>query len=381
MHRASTRYTKRSSSTKARQSPGQLPDSLQVGEGGDLRRKILQRTHSIASRSTSNSSATTTSSGGTSKSRSPGLESYMSAFLSPPRRSPSSMASSPSSGHSPSPLSSSSSAFENHRRHSFHSGPNQALSPPAPGSKDREDVDITDYYSESVRKRGLYATTFGDFPNSSSSPPPSYTGNREDIDSMKDLDFGLQILLVRQMFGADGVPGVQCGQGRNALNSTFGSASGSSHVPLDGDIGEGVPMDSESDRRRGTILNTSVGDIDAGASDYASVDIGSGFSTTIKTQRHPVGAVKSSKNVREERSPLADRGPDNGETTNGVRSALDSPFEADICDVELTSLSPRVGYEHTFMNFTPPHAFDAFAPTQPPPCRIKTVSQLPTGMF
>jgi len=194
---------------------------------------------------------------------------------------------------------------------------------------------------------------------------------------MKDLDFGLQILLVRQLLGTNGVPGVQHGQDRNAFNSTFGSAVGPSHVPLDGDIGEGVPMESDSDRRRG------VGERDAGASDNASIDgfdIGSGFSTT-KVQRQPAGAVKLSRNVVDERSPLADRGPGNGEITSGFKSTLDSPFEADICDVELTSLSPRVGYEHTFMNIMPPHAFDAFVPVRPPPCRIKTVSQLPTSMF
>jgi len=384
MHRASTRYTKHSSPTKARQSSAQFPDGLQVGEGGDLRRKILQRTHSIASRSSSNSSATTTSSsGGTSKSRSPGLESYMSAFLSPPRRSPSSMSSSPSSGHSPSPVPSSVSAFENYHRYSFYPSHKQVLSPPAPSSKDREDVDITDYYSESIRKRGLYTNQFGDLPNppSSPSPLPSCTGEREETGSMKDLDFGLQILLVRQLLGTNGVPGVQHGQDRNVLNSTFGSAVGPSHVPFDGDIREGVPMDSDSDRRRG--FDASVGEQDAGASDNASIDafdIGSGFSTT-KAQRQPAGAVKLSRNIVQERSPLADRGPDNGEITGGFKPTPDSPFEADICDVELTSLSPRVGYEHTFMNIMPPHAFDAFSPIRPPPCRIKTVSQLPTSMF
>jgi hypothetical protein len=312
MHRASTRYTKRSSPTKARQTSGQPPDGLQVGEGGDLRRKILQRTHSIASRSSSNSSATTTSSsGGTNKSRSPGLESYMSAFLSPPRRSPSSMSSSPSSGHSPSHVPSSSSAFENYHRYSFYPSHKQVLSPPAPSSKDREDVDITDYYSESIRKRGLYATPFGDLPNPSPSPSPSScTNKREETDSVKDLDFGLQILLVRQLLGTNGVPGVQHGQDRNAFNSTFGSAGGLSHATLDGDIGEGVPMDSDSDRRRGVRFDASVGERDAGASDNASFDsfdIGSGFSTT-KVQRQPAGVVKLSRNVVEERSPLADRG-------------------------------------------------------------------------
>lgn len=382
MHRASTRYTKRSSSTKARQSSGQLQDGLQAGEGGDLRRKILQRSHSIASRSPSNSSTTTTSSSGnTSKSRSPGLESYMSTFLSPPRRSPSSLSSSPSSGRSPSPAPSSTSAFENYHRYSFYPNPKQVLSPPAPGSRDREDVDITDYYSESIRKRGLYAPPFGDLSNPSSLPLPSSscTGQREEIDSMKDLDFGLQILLMRQLLGTNGVPGIQCGQDRNALNSAFGSVSGLSHVLLDGDIGEGVPMDSDSDRRWGMRFNTSVGVRDAEASDNASVDgldIGSGFSTA-KVQRQPAGAVKFSRNAVEERPPPAE----NADIASRFKSTLDSPYEADICDVELTSLSPRVGYQHIFTNATPPHAFDAFSPIRPPPCRFKTVSQLPTSVF
>ncbi|KAF9650136.1 hypothetical protein BDM02DRAFT_3112559 [Thelephora ganbajun] len=381
MHRASTRYTKRSSSTKARQSPGQFPDGLQVGEGGDLRRKILQRTHSIASRSASSSSATTaSSSGSTNKSRSPGLESYMSAFLSPPRRSPTSMSSSPSSGYSPSPGSSPLSAFENYHRYSFYPTPKQALSQPAPGSKDREDVDITDYYSESIRKRGLYATPFGDLQNSSSSPPSSScTGKREETDSMRDLDFGVQVLLVRQLLGTNGVPGIQRGQGRNALSSTSGPASGPSHVPPDGDIGEGVPMDSDSDRRRGVSFNTSVGGQDAGASDNVNIDgfaIGSGCSTT-QVQQQPVGAVKLSRDVEEEWSPPAY----SGDIINASKPTLDSLYEADICDVELTSLSPRVGSEYTFMNIMPPHAFDAFVPTRPPPCRIRTVSQLPTSVF
>ena len=194
---------------------------------------------------------------------------------------------------------------------------------------------------------------------------------------MKDLDFGLQILLVRQLLGVNGVPGIQGGQDRNVLNSTFGSASGPSHVPLDGDIGEGIPMDSDSDRRQGVRFTTGVGGRDAEASDNASVDdfdIGSGISTT-KVQRQPTGAVKLSKNVVES-APV-----DNGNITNGFKSILDSPCEADICDVELTSLSPRVGYEHTFMNTMPPHAFDAFTPIRPPPCRFGTVSQLPTSVF
>ena len=372
MHRASTRYPKRSSSTKARQGPGQFPDSLQVGEGGDLRRKILQRTHSTASRSTSTSSTTTiSSSGGTNKSRSPGLESYMSAFLPPPRRSPSSMTSSPSSGQSPSPLPPSLSAFENYHRYSFYPAPKQVLSPQAPGSKDREDVDITDYYSESVRKRGLHATPFGDLPNS---PPPSCTDKHEEVGSMTDLDF-VQSLLVRQLLGTNGIPGVQHGQDRNA--STSGSALGRSHASLDGDIGEGIPMDSDSDRRRGTSFNTGVGDRDAGASDNASVDgcdIGLGFSIT---NVHTAGAFELSRNAAEVRSPLVE----NGYITNGAKAILDSPYEADICDVELTSLSPQVGGDHTFLNIAPPHAFDAFVQKRPPPCRIRTVSQLPMSVF
>lgn len=381
MHRASTRYTKRSSSAKARQSSGQLPDGLQVGEGGDLRRKILQRTHSIASRSTSNSSATTASStGGTSRSRSPGLESYVSAFLSPPRRSPSSKSASPSSGHPPSPAPSSTSAFENYHRYSFYLNPKQVLSPSALGSKDREDVDITDYYSESIRKRGLYASPFGDLSNPPSVPlsPSTCTGKREETNSMKDLDFGLQILLVRQLLGTNGVPGIQHGEDRNPLSPTFGSAAGPSHVLPDGDIGEGVPMDSGPDRRRGVGFNTSIEERDAGASDNASVDgfdICSGLSTA-KVQQQPVDAVKLYRNVVEERLPPAD----NGDIINGFKSTLDSLYEADICDVELTSLSPRVGHEHTFMNAMP-HAFDAFTPIRPPPCRFKTVSQLPTTVF
>lgn len=379
MHRASTRYTKRSSSTKARQSSSQLSDGLQVGEGGDLRRKILQRSHSTASRSTSNSSTTTTSStGSTSKSRSPGLESCMSAFLSPPRRSPSSKPSSRSSGYPPSSTPLSTSAFENHRRYSFYPSHKQVLSPPVLGSKDREDVDITDYYSESVRKRGLDAAPFGDLSNPSCVPPlPStYTGKREETGSMKDLDFGLQILLVRQLLGTNGVPGIQHVEDQNSLSPTFGSASGPSHVLSDGDIGQGVPMDSDSDRRRGVGFDTSMGERDAGASDSASVeglDITSGLSTT-KVQRQLADAVKLCRNAVEERLPPAD----NGDIPNGFKSPLDSLYEADICDVELTSLSPRVGYEHTFMNIMPPHAFDTFTPIRPLPRRFKTVPQLPT---
>jgi len=244
-------------------------------------------------------------------------------------------------------------------------------------------VDITDYYSESIRKRGLYGSPFGDLSNPSSLPlpSPSCIGKREEADSMKDLDFGLQILLVRQLLGVNGVPGIQRDQDRNVLNPTFGSALGSSHVFLDGDIGEGVPMDSDSDRRRGVSFDAGVGGRDAGARENASddgFDIGSGFSTT-KVQRQPAGAVKLSKNALEEqeRSPLVD----NGDITNGFKSTPDSPYEADICDVELTSFSPRVGYEHTFMNNMPPHAFDAFASIRPPPCRFKTVSQLSTSVF
>ena len=241
-------------------------------------------------------------------------------------------------------------------------------------------MDITDYYSESIRKRGLYAPPFGDLPSPSAPLSPSSCTNKrgEDTDSMKDLDFGLQILLVRQLLGTNGVPGIQRDQGRSASNSAFGSASGPSHVLLDGDIGEGVPMDSDSDRRRGVSFNTSVGERDPGASDNASVDafdISSGFSITEVQQ--PAGSIPLSRNVVEEQLPPAD----NGGITNGLKSTLDSPHEADICDVELTSLSPRVGYEHTFTNFMPPHAFDTFAPIRPPPCRMKTVSQLPTSVF
>jgi len=197
---------------------------------------------------------------------------------------------------------------------------------------------------------------------------------------MKDLDFGLQILLVRQLLGVSGVPGIQRDQDRNVLNPTFGSALGSSHVFLDGDIGEGIPMDSDSDRRQGASFNAGVGERDAGARDNASddgFDIGSGFSIT-KVQLQPTGADELSKNaVEQERSPPID----NEDITNGFKSTPDSPYEADICDVELTSLSPRVGYEHTFMNNMPPHAFDAFASIRPPPCRFKTVSQLSASVF
>jgi len=242
-------------------------------------------------------------------------------------------------------------------------------------------VDITDYYSESVRKRGLCAPPFCDLSNPSSVPlsPPTCTGKYEGTDSMKDLDFGLQVLLVRQLFGTNGVPGIQHGEDRNRLSPTFGSASGPSHVLPDGDIGQGVPMDSDSDRRRGVGFNTSMEERDAGASDSASVDgldIASGLSTT-RVQRQLADAVKLCRNVVEERLPPAD----NWEITNGFKSTLDSLYEADICDVELTSLSPRIGHEHTFMNTMPPHAFDAFAPIRPPPCRFKTVSQLPATVF
>lgn len=382
MHRASTRYSKRSSSTKARQGPGQHPDGLQLGEGGDLRRKILQRTHSIASRSPSNSHAATTSPNNISKPRSPGLESYyMPAILSPPRRSSSSMPSSPSQGYFPSPGPLSPSTLENHHRYSFYSTPKQVSSSQVPGSKDREDVDITDYYSESIRMRGLYATQFADLPNPPSTTPSSpTTRKREGADSVKDLDFGLQMLLARQLFGTNGVPGVQRVQDRNALGSTLGSPLGLSHVlPPDGDIAEALPIDSDSDRQRGVSFNMNVGEEDAEANGYASIngfDMSSGFSAT-KAQRRSVDAVKLSGNVAEERIPP----PDDGDITNSHRTTFDSSFEADICDVELTSLSPRVGCEHTFMNFTPPHVFDAFPPMRPPPCRIRTVSQLPTSVF
>jgi hypothetical protein len=361
MHRASTRYTKRPSSTKTRPGPGQYPEALHTGEGGDLRRKILQRTHSIASRSVSNSSVTTNSPGSTTKPRSPGLESYyMSAFLSPPRRSPSSAPSSPSPGHFPSPVPPSSPGFENHRRYSFYPSPKQTLSTPAPGSKDREDVDITDYYSESIRLRGLYATPFGDLPSPSPSPlSSSNTSKREETDSVTDLDFGLQMLLVRQMFGTNGVPGIQRGQDRNALDHTFGSSLGLPQVPPDGDLGEGLLITSDSVRRRGVSFTMGVEGRDAGAADNANIDVYSEFSTTKGW------------------SPSAD----NGNFTDSSKLTLDSPHEADICDVELTPLSSRVGYENTFMNITPPHVFDAFSPILPPPCRIKTVSQLPTSVF
>ena len=382
MHRASTRYPKHSSSTKARQGPGQYPDALQVGEGGDLRRKILQRTHSIASRSTSNSSTTTTPPGGMNKSRSPGLESYyMPAFLSSPRRSPSSLPPSPSQGHFPSPGTFSSWPLENHHRYSFYSNPKQVPNSQAPGPKDREreDVDITDYYSESMCMRGLYGTQFSDLPNPPSpSTAPSSAGKREDIDPVKDLDFGLQ-MLARQLFGINGVPGAQRGKDQNSLNSMFGSAGEQSHAHSgDCDIGEGLPIDSDSDRQRGVSSNTSMGEGDAGTSDNASVDdfdIGSEFST-ISAPRQLTDAVKLSRNDTEDRSPAAE-----GDITNSSSLISDSPFEADICDVELTSLTPRVGCEHTFMNFTPPHVFDAFPPMRPPPCRIRTVSQLPTSVF
>lgn len=192
---------------------------------------------------------------------------------------------------------------------------------------------------------------------------------------MRDLDFGLQLLLMRQILGTNGVQGTQRGQDRNALNPAFGSALGPSHVPLDGDIGEGVPTDSGSDRRRGASLDTSAVNRDAGARENANVDgfdIGSEFSSP-----KIAGAFELSRNIAEERSPLGD----NGDITNGAKSILDSPYEADICDVELTSLSPQVGCEHTFTNITPPHAFNAFVPNRPPPCRIKTISRLPISVF
>jgi len=195
---------------------------------------------------------------------------------------------------------------------------------------------------------------------------------------MMDLDFGLQILLAQQLLGTTGVQGIQRGQDRNTLNPAFGSALGPSHVPPDGDIGEGVPLESDSDRRRSASCNTSVGDRD-GARDNTSVDgfdIGSGFPAP-----KVAGAVKPSRNAVGERPPLVDRNADDGDITNGARSILDSPYEADICDVELTSLSPQVGCEHSFTNFTPPHDSNASVPNRPPPCRFKTVSQLPISVF
>lgn len=382
MHRASTRYSKRSSTTKARQGPVQYPDSLQVGEGGDLRRKILQRTHSIASRSIPNSATTTTPSGTRTKSTPSGLESYyMPALLSSPRRSPSSLPSSSSQGHFSSPGPLSSSALENHRRYSFYPSSKQVPNSPNPPFKEREDVDITDYYSESIRMRGLYATPFSDLPNPSPSSLSSpRASKREETHSVKDLDFGLQMLLARQWFGTNGVPGVQGGQDRNALKPTFGSAGSQSHVlPGDGDIGEGLPVDSDSDRQRGVSFNMSVGEWDAETNDNASVDgfdISSGLSPTGAQQRC-TDAVKTCRKVAEGLSSPVD----NGGTTISSMLILDPPYEADICDVELTSLSPRAGCEPTFMNFTPPHVFDAFLPIRPPPYRIKAVSQLPTSVF
>ena len=378
MHRASTRYTNRSSSTKARQGPGQYPNTLQVGEGGDLRKKILQRTHSIASRSISKSA--TTPSGTKSKSTPPGLESYYTpALLSSPRRPPSPLTSPPARGHFPSPGPLSSSALENRYRYSFYPSPKQVSSLPIPPYKEREDVDITDYYSESTCIRGLYPTTFSDLPKS---PPSSlstpYNAKREGSNSVQDLDFGLQMLLAQQLFGTN--PVIQRGQDRNALNSTFGSAGAQSHgQSSDSDIGEGPPIDSDSDRRRSVSFNTSVKEGDAGTNDNTSVDsfdISSGLPTT-RVQRPPTDAVKLCGNVTEEPSPLVD----NGDITNSSKVSLDSPYEADICDVELTSLSPRVGCESTFMYFTPPRVFDPLPSIRSPPCRIKTVSQLPTSVF
>jgi hypothetical protein len=290
---------------------------------------------------------------------------------------------SPSKGHFPSPGPLSSSPLQNHHRYSFYPSPKQVPNAPTPSSKDREreDVDITDYYSESIRMRGLSANPFGDLPNSPSpSPSPSGAGKREETDSVKDLDFGLQILLARQLFGTNGVPVIQRDRDQNSLNSTFGSAGGRSHVhPGDGDIGEGFPINPGSDRPRGVSHNMSFGKGHAGARDNASVDgfdISSGFSTA-EIQRQPTDAVKLSRNVLEALSPPAD----DWNFTNSSNLISDSPYEADICDVELTSLTPRVGCENTFTNFTPPHAFDAFPPIRSPPCRIRTVTQLPTGMF
>ena len=193
---------------------------------------------------------------------------------------------------------------------------------------------------------------------------------------MTDLDFGLQLLLVRQLLGTNGVPGAQHGQDRAS-----GSAMGPSHALLDGDIGEGSPMDSDSDRGRGVNFNTSVGGRDAGASDNTSVDgfdfdISSGFPIT-NVQRQPAGAIELSRNVAEERSSPVD----NGYITNGAKAILDSPYEADICDVELTSLSPQVGCDHTFVNITSPHAFDPLVSKRPSSCRIRAVSQLHMNVF
>ena len=375
MHRTSTRYSKRSPSTKARQGPTQYPDSLRVGEGEDLRRKILQRTHSIASRSIPHSATTTTSSGTKKKSTPPGLESYyMPALLSSPKRSPSSLPPSPSQGHFPSPGPLSSSALGNHYRYSLHSSHKPISSPPNPPSKEREDVDITDYYSESVRP-------FSDLPNS---PPSSlsspYPATREEPNSVRGLDFGLQMLLAGQLFGTNGVPVIHRGQDRNALSSTFGSAGAQSHVhPSDGDIGEGLPIDSYSDRQRGVSFNMSVGVGDAETNDNASLagfDISSGLSTT-ETQRWPSDAVKLCRSVAGEPSPTVN----SGDTTNLSRVTLDPPYEADICDVELTSFSPRAGCQSTFTNFTPPHVFDAFLPIRTPSCQIKTVPQFSSSVF
>lgn len=371
MHRTGTRYSKRPPSTKARQGTGQYPDSLQVGEGGDLRRKILQRTHSIASRSISHSSTSATP-GTITKSTPPRLESYyMPAFLSSPRRSPSSFPSSPSKRRFAPPGPLLSSALENHYRNSFYPSPKQVPGSQNPPTKEREDVDITDYYSESICMRGLYATPFSDL---SSSPPSSLsshcTGRREGVDSVKDLDFGLQMLLARE-FGTNRVPGIQRGQDRNALNPTFGSAGSQSHVhPGDGDIGEGISIDSDSDRRRGVSFNMGTGEGDAGTNaNVDDFDVSSGLSTTWP-QRPPKDAIEHFRDFTEEPSPPVY----NANATYSSMLTLDPPYEADICDVELTSLTPRAVCESTFMNFTPPHVFNAFLPIRPPPCRIKTVS-------
>ena len=378
MHRASTRYSNRPSSTKARQGTGQYPDSLRVAEGGDLRRKILQRTHSIASRSIPNPAATTSPSGTRKKPTPPGIESYyMPTFLSP-KRSPSTLPPSPSQAHFPSPAPFSSSALQNHCRYSFQPSPKQVSSSPNPLPNEREDVDITDYYSESICMRGLCTAPFSDLPNSPPSSLPSpCTGKREETESVKDLDFGLQMLLARQRFGTNGVPSIQRGQDRNALNPTLGSAGAQSHVhPGDGDIGEGLPIDPDSDRGRGVSFNMGVGEGGAGTNDNASVDsfdISLGLPDT-RTQRRPTDAFKFCSNVAEEPSPPID----NGDIITSKLTS-DPHYEADICDVELTSLSPRANCESTFTNFTPPHVFDAFLQIRP--CRIKTVSQLPTSVF
>jgi len=76
----------------------------------------------------------------------------------------------------------------------------------------------------------------------------------------------------------------------------------------------------------GVSFDMSVGERGAGANDNASdngFDISPGLPTT-KVQHRPAGAVKLSRNVVEEQSPLVNRGPDNGETTILFKSTLDS---------------------------------------------------------